>query len=255
MARFTGSEGESGASTPRNGAQPTIGTTLLVLDESMDLPRIVRALKARGLRPVMIPVAKGAVQLVSRWEPQAVILQAGGSGWLALLRFLDRRSIPCVLLGTTGQLRRASGQSSSCVQLLLPVEPDEIAQAAQLVIGPPSSGALPEVIDLGIIKLDLRARTVEVEGDQTVLPPKEFEILAQLALHPGVPLDPAELLIRVWPGSESATMEDLHVRIWRLRRMIGDHRRPQRLIVNRRGFGYLLNLAEPREDGSRLIKG
>ncbi len=250
MARFTGSEGESwGASTPRTVAQPTIGTTLLLLDESMDLPRIVRALKAQGMRPVMIPVAKGAVELVSRWEPQAVILQAGGSGWLALLRFLDRRSIPCVLLGTTGQLRRASGQSSSCVHLLLPVEPDEIAQAAQLVIGPPSSGALPEVIDLGIVKLDLRARTVEVEGDRAVLPPKEFEILLQLALHQDVPLDAAELLIRVWPGSESATVEDLRVRIWRLRQMIGDHRRPRPLIVNRRGVGYLLNLAEPREDG------
>lgn len=250
MARFPGSEGGSwGASAPRNSPQPIIGTTLLLLDESVDLPRIVRALKAQGMRPVMIPVAKGALELVSRWEPQAVILQAGGSGWLALLRFLDRRGIPCVLLGTSGQLRRASGQSSSCVHLLLPVEPDEIAQAAQLVVGPSSSGGLPDVIDLGIVKLDLRARTVEVEGDRTVLPPKELQILVQLALHPGVPLDASELLVRVWPGSESATVEDLHVRIWRLRRMIGDHRRPQRLIVNRRGFGYLLNLAEPREDG------
>ncbi len=250
MARVTGSQGESwGASGPRDGAQPTIGITLLLLDESMDIRRIVHALKARGMRPVMIPVAKGAVRLVSRWEPRAVILQAGGSGWLALLRFLDRRSIPCVLLGTTGQLRRASGQSLSCVHLLLPVEPDELAQAAQLVVGPSSSGGLPDAIDLGIVKLDLRARTVEVEGDRMVLPPKEFEILVQLALHPGVPLDASELLIRVWPGSESATVEDLHVRIWRLRRMIGDHRRPRPLIVNRRGFGYLLNPAEPREDG------
>ena len=250
MARVTGSQGESwGASAPRNSPQPTIGTTLLLLDESMDIRRIVHALKARGMRPVMIPVAKGAVRLVSRWEPRAVILQAGGSGWLALLRFLDRRSIPCVLLGTTGQLRRASGQSSSCVYLLLPVGPDELAQAARLVIGPSSSGGLPDVIDLEIVKVDLRARTVEVEGDRMVLPPKEFEILVQLALHPGVPLDASELLIRVWPGSNSATVEDLHVRIWRLRRMIGDHRRPRPLIVNRRGFGYLLNPAEPREHG------
>jgi DNA-binding response OmpR family regulator len=99
------------------------------------------------------------------------------------------------------------------------------------------------------MKIDLPARTVEVEGDRTVLPPKEFEILMQLALHPGTPLDASELLIRVWPGSESATVEDLHVRIWRLRRMIGDHRRSRRLIVNRRGYGYLLDTAEPREDG------
>ena len=249
MASLLTSQGESWHTSLPKGAQPTIGTTLLLLDESMDMRRVVRELKARGMRPVMIPAARGAVELVSRWEPEAVILQAGGSGWLGLLRFLDRRGIPCVLLGATGQLRRAGGRSSSCVQLLLPVEPDEVAQAARLVMGPVSAGGLPEVIDLGVMKIDLPARTVEVEGDRTVLPPKEFEILMQLALHPGTPLDASELLIRVWPGSESATVEDLHVRIWRLRRMIGDHRRSRRLIVNRRGYGYLLDTAEPREDG------
>jgi DNA-binding response OmpR family regulator len=242
------SRGESWG-TSAQGAQPTIGAILLVLDESMDMPRIVRALKARGLRPVMVPVVEGAMGIVSRWEPKAVILQAGGAGWLALLRFLGRRGIPCVLLGTIGQLRRAIGHSKNRVHLLLPVEPDEIAQAAQLVIGPPSSVELPDVIDLGIVRIDLRARTVEVEGDQKVLPPKEFEILVQLALQSDAPLDAAELLGRVWPGSESATLADLHARIWRLRRMIGDHRRPKPLIVNRRGFGYMLNTAEPARGG------
>lgn len=227
------------------GAQPMIAAILLVIDESMDVPRIVRVLKARGLRPVMVPVPEGAVGIVSRWEPKAVILQAGGIGWLALLRVVGRRGIPCVLLGTMGQLRRAEGQSLNRVHLLLPVEPDEIAQAAQLVTGPPSSVELPDVIDLGVVRIDLRARTVEVEGDQKVLPPKEFEILVQLALQSDAPLDAAELLGRVWPGSDSATLGDLHARIWRLRRMIGDHRRSHPLIVNRRGFGYMLNTAQP----------
>jgi DNA-binding winged helix-turn-helix (wHTH) protein len=47
----------------------------------------------------------------------------------------------------------------------------------------------------------------------------------------------------VWPGSHSATVDDLHTRIWRLRRMIGDHRRTRPLITSRRGFGYVLNIA------------
>ena len=222
---------------------PALGTTLLLLDDSMDMPGIVASLKARGMRPVMVPVARGAVKLIARWEPQAVILRAGGSGWLALLRYLARRGIPCVLLGTSGQLRRAGDHHWTCLQLLLPVEPDEIAEAAEAVVGPPDAQGLPEVLDLGILKIDLRARTVVVEGDRKVLPPKEFEILVELALHRGAPLDPAELLAQVWPGSEAATVEDLHVRIWRLRRMIGDHHRRRRLIINRRGYGYLLDVA------------
>ena len=206
---------------------------------------VVLALKARGLRPVMMPLAEDAKEVVSRWHPKGVILQAGQPNWLALLRFLGRRGIPCVLVGTSEQLRYAEGHRSRCLQLLAPVEPDEIAEGARLMIGPPSSRGLPEVIDLGIVRIDLRARTVSVDGEPEVLPPKEFEILVQLALQPGAPLDSAELLGRVWPGSHSATVDDLHTRIWRLRRMIGDHQRQRPLIVNRRGFGYLLNIAEP----------
>jgi DNA-binding response OmpR family regulator len=129
------------------------------------------------------------------------------------------------------------------------VEPYEIAQAAQLVVGPPSQG-LSDIIDLGVVKIDLRAHDVEVEGERKVLPPKEFEILVQLALRSGTPLDATELLGRVWDASDSATVNDLHTRIWRLRRLIGDHGRRRPLIVNRRGYGYLLSV--PQQDDLKV---
>jgi DNA-binding response OmpR family regulator len=225
----------------QRSAPPKNGITLLILDGSMDVSAVVLAFKARGLRPVIMPLAYDAKEIVSRWEPQAVILQAGLPDWLALLRFLGRRGVPCVLLGTTAELRSVERQHPSCLQLLVPVEPDEVAEGARLVIGPRSSGGRPEAIDLGVIKIDLRARTVLVDGEPEVLPPKEFEILVQLALQPGAPLDSTELLGRVWRGSESATVDDVHTRVWRLRRMLGDHHRQRPLIVNRRGFGYVLN--------------
>jgi DNA-binding response OmpR family regulator len=148
-----------------------------------------------------------------------------------------------VLLGNSAQLRAAARHSANCLHLLLPAEPEEITEGVQLLIGPPSTQGLPAVIDLGAVRIDLHARTVEVDGIPEVLPPKEFEILVQLALQPGRPLGSTELLGRVWRGSESATVDDLHTRIWRLRRMIGDHKRIKPLIVNRRGFGYLLDVA------------
>jgi DNA-binding response OmpR family regulator len=229
----------------QNGSQSKIGIILLILDEPIDASAIVRALKARGLRPAIMPGVEDVKEIVSNWQPQAVILQAGRVGWLMLLRLLDDRDIPCVLMGTTEQLRRAVRQGSGCVQLLLPVEPEEIAEGVQLVIGPPSSGGRPDAIDLGIVKIDLRARTVEVEGQRKALPPKEFEILVQLALQEGAPLNSTELLGRLWPRSTSATVNDVYTRIWRLRRMIGDYDRRRPLIVNRRGFGYMLDIAEP----------
>jgi DNA-binding response OmpR family regulator len=217
--------------------------TLLILDESIDISAVVRALKQRGLRPVLLPLAEDAKEVVSRWHPDAVVLHAGRPDWLPLLEILGARGVPCVLLGTAGQLRSAEWRHPGCLQLLAPVEPEEIAEGVPLVSGPRAS-RVPDAIDLGILKIDLRARTVTVDGELKALPPKEFEILVQLALQPGAPLGSAELLARVWAGSRSATVDDLHTRVWRLRRMIGDHQRPQPLIVNRRGFGYLLRAGQ-----------
>ncbi|MGH3327478.1 MAG: winged helix-turn-helix domain-containing protein [Streptomycetales bacterium] len=218
---------------------------MLVLSESVvDVSGIVRTLKVRGLWPVIMPRAQGAITVISHWKPLAVVLQADGADWLPLLCVLGHRGIPCVLLGSIEELRLAKAHGSKCVYLLLPVEPYEVAQGAQLVTGSLPSQGPSDIIDLGIIKIDLRAYEVEVEGKRRALPPKEFDILVQLAVQCGIPLDATELLGRVWQGSVSATVEDLHTRIWRLRRAIGDHDRPQPLIVNRRGYGYLLDVPQ-----------
>lgn len=92
-----------GDSAPPGGSQPRIGTTLLILDETTDMQAVVLALKARGLRPVMMPLAEDG----------------------------NRSSLAGIPI--------AEGHRSRCLQLLVPVEPDEIAEGARLVIGPPSS--------------------------------------------------------------------------------------------------------------------
>lgn len=234
----------AGGSAPRTDARSTIAATLLVLSESVDVSGIVRTLKARGLWPVIMPRAEDVIAVISHWQPVAVILQAEGVDWLSLLSVLNHKGIPCVLLGSIELLRLAKTPGSRCVHLVLPVDPYEVAQGAQLVTGALASQGRSDIIDLGIIKIDPRACEVEVEGKRKALPPKEFDILVQLALQCGIPLDATELLGRVWQGSGSATVEDLHTRIWRLRRAIGDHDRRQPLIVNRRGYGYLLDVPQ-----------
>jgi DNA-binding response OmpR family regulator len=237
--------GEPPDERAQRGAPSTVGIILLVLDESSDLPAITMALRARGLRPVILSTVEDAAEMVSRWQPQAVLLQAGRPGDAALLGLLARRGIPCVLLGTATQLWGGEPPPAHCAELLAPVMPEKIAEAALLVIGPAPNARLPDRINLGVLGIDLRTRTVEVQGRRLVVPPKEFEILVQLALQPGTPLSSSELLRRVWPKSPSATVEDVHTRIWRLRRLIGDRQRARPLIVNRRGFGYLLDVAGP----------
>jgi DNA-binding response OmpR family regulator len=71
------------------------------------------------------------------------------------------------------------------------------------------------------------------------LPPKEFEILMELALDAGAPLTSLELIKKLWPASTAMTVDDLHSI---LKASIVDWRPgPQPLVGNRCGFGYVLN--------------
>lgn len=208
----------------------------------MDMAGIVWALRARGLRPGIAPLARSVEATVSEMRPRAVILQAGTPNWSELLRFLNHRHIPTILLAEPEHLRTAGREEGVTIQLLLPAETAEIVEVTEFAIGPTLSTGLPDLIDLGIVRIDVRGCTAEVEGRDVELPPKEFEILVALALQPGEPLMSHELLTRLWPGSPSAIIDDVHKRVSRLRKFIGDRERDEPLIGTRRGYGYVLNV-------------
>jgi two-component system OmpR family response regulator len=239
------SEGERPLSS---GVRPKTGLTLLVPDSAMDLSAVVLALRGKGLRPVVAPLAENVFQIVANWRPRATLVQAGISEWRELLRFLGERDIPTVVIGNPKQLRRSEELGALSVGILSPAEPAEIADAAELVIGPLNSTGLPDTIDLGNVYIDVRARRVRIEDDEVRLPPKEFDILVQLALQPGEPLSSPELIRKLWPATTMTTADDIHCRISRLRGFIGDRGRAEPLVSNRRGFGYVLNVSALKVD-------
>lgn len=98
----------------------------------------------------------------------------------------------------------------------------------------------PEVLDLGRLRVDLGRRVAAVNGRRIDLPPREFAVLAELALRPGRPVSSEELARRVWP-QQAVNGDDVRRVVYRLRRLLGDDRR-RPLIRNRRGHGYVLEV-------------
>jgi heme-degrading monooxygenase HmoA len=92
----------------------------------------------------------------------------------------------------------------------------------------------------GGLTLDLVRRVARVNGRDVEIPPREFAVLVELALHAGEPIPSAELARRAWPNGDAITGDDVRRAIYRLRLVLGDHGRPQPLIRNRRGYGYVL---------------
>ncbi|MGD9318264.1 MAG: response regulator transcription factor, partial [Anaerolineae bacterium] len=86
--------------------------------------------------------------------------------------------------------------------------------------------------------IDLDRREVVIRNEALRLKPKEFELLAFLARHPGMALSRDLLLERVWGwdyGGGSRTV-DVHVR-WLREKVEADPANPER-IVTVRGVGY-----------------
>jgi two-component system copper resistance phosphate regulon response regulator CusR len=97
----------------------------------------------------------------------------------------------------------------------------------------------PEVITVGNLSVDTRARRV-IRGNQTIdLTAKEYALLEYLARRAGEVVSRADISEHVWDESYDPFSKVIEVFIQRLRRKVdGEH--PLKLIHTRRGEGYML---------------
>ncbi|MEV0895448.1 response regulator transcription factor [Actinoplanes sp. NPDC049802] len=98
------------------------------------------------------------------------------------------------------------------------------------------SAPLPaQVLEVGPLRIDLGARTVEVSGTPVNLTRKEFDILVSLARQPGVALTRERIMLDVWQTTWSGK-HTLEVHVGSLRNKLGD----SDLVQTVRGVGYRL---------------
>jgi two-component system response regulator MprA len=96
-----------------------------------------------------------------------------------------------------------------------------------------------EVVTVGSLRIDPRARQVTRLGDELTLTKTEFELLALLATHAGQVLTRDLILERVWGYDFATTSNSLEVYIGYLRRKTEAGGR-SRMIHTVRGVGYVL---------------
>ena len=99
-------------------------------------------------------------------------------------------------------------------------------------------GAAPEkdIVQVGELELDSRARRVRLGSHELELTPKEFDLLTALARDPGAVLSRRRLLEEVWETSWYGSTKTIDVHVAALRRKLGD---PD-WIETVRGVGFRL---------------
>jgi two-component system KDP operon response regulator KdpE len=91
---------------------------------------------------------------------------------------------------------------------------------------------------VGALRIDFERRTVSKNGEDLHLSPKEFDLLAFLAQHAGVPLPHARILRAVWGPEHGDQSEYLRTYIRLLRKKLEDHPDQPQYIITEPWFGY-----------------
>ncbi len=94
------------------------------------------------------------------------------------------------------------------------------------------------ILEAGIVRMDVERHTVSVDGVDTAMPLKEFELLELLLRNSGRVLTRGQLIDRVWGADYFGDTKTLDVHIKRIRSRIEKVPSEPVMLVTVRGLGY-----------------
>jgi DNA-binding response OmpR family regulator len=118
-----------------------------------------------------------------------------------------------------------------------PFSPRELVARLKAVLRRGATQPTARVVEVGTLRIDPGRRQVSVDGRPVELTTTEFDLLAQLARHPGQVFTREHLLSTVWGYAAAAGTRTVDVHVSQLRTKLGDPS-PIRTV---RGVGYALD--------------
>jgi DNA-binding response OmpR family regulator len=224
----------------------TVNERILVVDDEPIVTEVVeRYLLRDGYRVTLARDGEAGLAAARREAPDLIVLDLmlPKMDGLEVCRTLRRESkVPIIILSAKDE------ESDKILGLGLgaddyvakPFSPRELVARIQAVLRR-AQAAAPEPGDVlrhGDMRINPRARAVEIAGRPIDLTAKEFDLLYFLARHPGQVFSREQLLDQVWDWAYAGDASTVTVHVRRLREKIeSDPVRP-RYVKTVWGVGY-----------------
>jgi DNA-binding response OmpR family regulator len=217
---------------------------ILVIEDEEDMRQYLKEiLLTNGYSVKTISTGVAGLTLLSRYEPDLVILDLGlpdirGESVCQEIRKLYPK-LPVVILTAQGSTQKlVEGLNSGANDFIAkPFETSELLARIRARLR--ESGQIQSKFKAGDLELD--ANTMEVKRAKKLikLTPQEFRLLQYLISNKNQVLSRDMILNRIWPYSSDIETRVVDVYIGYLRKKIDNGSR-QKLIQSVRGFGYII---------------
>jgi len=223
---------------------------ILVVDDDPKIRRLLRVeLKAHDYRICEAADGNEALDQFDRKKPWLILLDLmlpDMDGLEVLKRIREHSPVPVVVVSAKhSDIDRIKGlQLGADDYIVKPFNPEEVVERVKAVLRRtqrPRQRREGRRVDLDNVVIDLESHNVTVEGRPVPLSPKEWQLLEQLATHPGRTLLHEDLLERTWGPQYRDDVQFLRVWISRLRQKIERNPAQPRLIRTVQGVGYVLD--------------
>ena len=221
-------------------------TVLIVEDEDNLLAPLTYNLEREGYRVVTATDGGEGLELAREESPSLVILDImlPTMDGIQVCRVLRSESgVPILMLTAKGEeLDKVLGlemgaddymtKPFSMRELIARVK--AILRRAELTPASADGG----VITSGDLSIDVEARKVSMGGVPVKLKPKEFDLLALFAGHPGKAFTRDDILDTIWGGKDNIDQRTVDVHVRWIRQKLGEGDGAPRRIITIRGHGY-----------------
>jgi len=226
-----------------------MASVFVVEDDHQIRELAVRAMANAGHVVRAEGTAMAALSGIVDAAPDVVVLDLGlpdldGGDLLRMIRAVS--DVP-VIIAT------ARDEESEIVRLLdagadeyvvKPYSGAELEARVRALLRRSQMGGEARTLVVGALRIDIRARTVHLEGEPVRCNRKEFDLLAYLATHAGTVVSREELYAEVWREPYGGADKTIDVHLSWLRRKLGETAAEPRYLHTVRGVG--VKLIEPQ---------
>jgi two-component system KDP operon response regulator KdpE len=226
---------------------PASQPKILIVDDEPQIRTLLRATLGRaGYAVVEAADAREALNAKAIDKPDLILLDLGlpdrdGLELVTALRAEPRAALIVVSARYQTEQKVAALDLGADDYVTKPFDTEELLARVRASLRQRlASEAERQVVEAGPVTIDLLARIVRRDGAEVHVTPKEWDLLAELAKHPGRVLTHETLLRTVWGPAHVGQTEYLRVAIRALRQKLEAQPSQPRLIVNEPGVGYRL---------------